>query len=58
MKYIVQIWGSNSRSDPHWMNVAHRSTLKSAKTEMEWFLAHGIKPNEIRITRIRKENTP
>lgn len=51
-KYIVQIMGSNSYEKPHWMNVAHRATKKAAETEKEWLIAHGTKPDDIRIVRV------
>ena len=51
-RYVVQLWGSNSYAKPHWMNVAHRGTLKAAEAEKEFLVAHGTKPDKIRIVRI------
>ena len=52
MKYIVQIWGSNSSAPPHWMNAAHRGTRKAAEAERDWLVAHGTKPEKVRIVKI------
>lgn len=52
--YVVQIMGSNSRAPPHWMNVAYRGTRKAAETEREWLVAHGIKPDDIRIVKFER----
>lgn len=48
-RYVVQLWGSNSNGNPHWMNVAHRANKKAAEIEMEWLITHGCKPEDIRI---------
>ena len=51
-RYVVQLWGSNSYAKPHWMNVAHRGSRESAEAEREWLVAHGTKPEDIRIVKI------